>query len=407
VKPSRRRAEEIEFRGEFRLIAIKIGILSPNNETRGLLRSTIQGTGIAKVHVETESYCTSRAIQSTRRFQLASPDVIIVDLEDSGAALQSLVTLSAVLPKTWLFVLSSTDAPQLIIESMRAGAREYLNKTSLSHLSKALHRFLEEKKRIEDSGHPAGKIYSVLGAKGGSGATSVAINLASVLSSFPESRTGLFDLNVPMGDTATYLNLAPQFTLSDVLESLPRLDPTLLETLMTSVNGMAVLPGPKEFRPGLTVEASVRILDVASHLFTYVVVDGMQSLDQEKVRQVMEISTQVLVVFTPDVAAVSRTSRLLHFLETIVDRQKLRLVLNRSSNKAGGISEKDIERVLKVPIDWRLPNDDVAAAKATHSGRPLVALNHSDLAGLYHQFACKLTGVSAPDRRRKRFALFR
>jgi pilus assembly protein CpaE len=388
------------------LIGIKIGILSPNNETRGLLRSAIQGTGIAKVHVESEAYCTSRAIPSTRRFQLAIPDVIIVDLEDFGAALQSLVTLSTVLPKTWLFVISATDAPQLIIESMRAGAREYLIKNSMSHLAKALHRFLEEKKRIEDSGNPAGKIYCVMGAKGGSGTTSVAINLASVLSSFPESRTGLFDLNMPMGDTATYLNLAPQFTLSDVLESLPRLDPTLLETLMTSVNGLAVLPGPKEFRPGLTVEATARILDVASHMFTYVVVDGLQSLDQEKLRQVMEISTQVLIVFMPDVAAVSRTNRLLHFLETMVDRQKLRLVLNRASHKSGGISEKDIERVLKAPIDWKLPNDDIAAAKAIHSGRPLVELNHSELASTYHQFACKLTGVSAPDRRRKRFALF-
>src|SRR5207237_4103306 len=99
--------------------------------------------------------------------------------------------------------------------------------------------------------------------------------------------------------------------------------------------------------------AIVRILDVASHMFTHVVVDGPQPLDEEKLRQIAEISTLVLVVFTPEVASMSRTTRFLRFLES-VDRQKLRLILNRSQ-KAAGISEKDIERLLKHPIECKLP----------------------------------------------------
>jgi pilus assembly protein CpaE len=281
------------------LASIKIGILSPSSETRELLRSNVQATGIAKVYVENEVYCTGRAHPSTRHFHEAHPDIIIVDLEEFVPALQSLATLSMVLPKTWLFVVSSIDAPESIIESMRAGAREFLIKNSMTHLSKALHRFLDEKKRLEEASNPVGKTYCVLGAKGGSGTTSVAINLASILATFPENRVGLLELTTPMGDTATYLNLNPQFTLSDAVESLPRLDPTLLETFMCSFGSFSVLPGPREFGPSLTVEAAMRILDVASHTFTHVVVDGLESLEGDKFRQVTEASTLVLVVFTP------------------------------------------------------------------------------------------------------------
>jgi Flp pilus assembly CpaE family ATPase len=212
---------------------------------------------------------------------------------------------------------------------------------------------------------------------------------------------------MPMGDTASYLNLSPQFTLTDALESLPRLDSTLLESFMSSVNGLSVLPGPTEFRPdaGLPVEAALRILDVASHTFTHVVVDGPQSLDQEKLRQITDVSSMLLVVLTPEVPALWRTTRLLHFLESNASRDKVRLVLNRS-HKTNVISEKEIEQVLKFPLEWKLPNDYGASTQAVHMGKPLVAVNHSALAASYGEFAGKLTGYALPDRRRKRFALF-
>ena len=255
--------------------SINVGILSPNTETRALLRSQVEATGIARVHVEVDSYCTDRADRATRLFQEANPDLIIVDLEQNEAAMQSLQTLNAALPKTWLFVVSSEDSTKAIIESMRLGAREFLPKNSLPDLAAALRRFLDDKKRLQEVRAPSGKVYSVMTAKGGSGATSVAINLAASISGLPNCRVGLIDLNMSTGDAATYLNLNPQFTLTDVLENLSRIDPVLLETYMCSANGISVLPGPKDYRPGQTIsaDAAVRILDVASRAFTHVVAD--------------------------------------------------------------------------------------------------------------------------------------
>jgi pilus assembly protein CpaE len=386
--------------------SINVGILSPDTETRRLLRSQVQATGIARIQVEVDSYCIDRADRATRLFQDANPDIIVVDLEQSEAAMQSLQILNAALPKTWLFVVSSDDSPKAIIESMRLGAREFLHKNSLPDLAAALRRFLDDKKRLQEVRAPSGKIYSVMTAKGGSGATSVAINLAASISGFPTSRVGLIDLNMSTGDAATYLNLSPQFTLTDVLENLARIDPMLLETYMSSANGISVLTGPRDYRPGQTipVEAAVRILDVASRAFTHVVAD-IPHWSEEELKQITEISTKILVVLTPEVPALWRTTRLLQVLETAGAAEKLQVVLNRSQ-KSDGISEKEIEKVLKFPLHWKLPNNYSAAIKAINSGRPLVEFNHSELASSYKEFASHLSGIPLPDKRRKIFGLF-
>jgi Flp pilus assembly CpaE family ATPase len=90
----------------------------------------------------------------------------------------------------------------------------------------------------------SGALYCVTSAKGGAGATSVTLNLATALSELPETRVAVLDLNSPVGDAAAYLNLSPRFTASDAMEAAGRLDGVLLESYMSRSNGLAVLPGP-------------------------------------------------------------------------------------------------------------------------------------------------------------------
>jgi len=176
---------------------------------------------------------------------------------------------------------------------------------------------------------------------------------------------------------------------------------------MCSANGISVLPGPKDFRPGQTipVDAAVRILDVASRAFTHVVADIPHSWGEDELKQITEISTRILVVLTPEVPALWRTTRLLQVLETAGAAEKLQVILNRSQ-KSDGISEKEIEKVLKFPLNWKLPNNYSAAINAINSGRPLVEFNHSELASSYKEFASRLSGIPLPDKRRKIFGLF-
>ncbi|PYS54620.1 MAG: hypothetical protein DMG13_07530 [Acidobacteria bacterium] len=388
------------------MVDITVGILAPGAETREALRTLAEATGMASVQLEVPEYCVLRGDRPSRRFVEANPDVIVVDMHRPQAALQALQVLNWALPQTWLFVTSTISDPQLIIDAVRAGAREFLHMPSGDALGKALRRYAEERDRSKQD-RVSSQVYCVTSAKGGSGTTSVAINLAAVLSQLPSTRVALIDLNSPIGDAAAYLSLKPQYTFADAVAAASRLDPVLLENFMTSANGIGVLPAPREFLPNSRppVEAVGRILEVAANVFRYIVVDLPPSLDKEHFALVSEMSTSIVVVLTPDLAALWRTSRLLTFLEETGARDKVRLLVNRT-RKSDEISDAEMEKALKQQIYWKLPNSHSASVASNNSGKPVASLNHSELARSYKEFTYRLTCTQMPDKRRGIFGLF-
>jgi pilus assembly protein CpaE len=379
------------------------GILSPSSEMRDHLRSLFHAANIANVDVEGERYIRDKSDQTARRFAEMQPQIILVDIQDTDEALQSLRILHDLLPETWLFVSSSSNDSRLIIETMRAGAREFLPRpVTPESFSQALARYLEARQKSE-KGKPQGKVYCVTAAKGGTGTTSVAINLATSVAASNAARVALIDLSSPMGDTAEYLNLKAKFTVSDVIAASTRLDPVLLESYMTHSNQVAVLPGIREFPPRhLHADEIGRILQVASETYTHAFVDIVCPHDQEQMESISEFSAAVIVVLTPELPALWRTDRLIQLFKKYDKHEKLRLVINRNS-KRNEISIKEIEKSLGHSIYWSLPNNYPAAIRAVNSGKPLVSVNHSSLASSYVELAEMLTGVPL---HRKRSGLF-
>jgi pilus assembly protein CpaE len=380
-----------------------VGILSPSSEMREFLRSQFYAANIANVNAEGEKYIRDRSDQTARKFAEVRPQIILVDIQDPDEALQSLQILHDLLPETWLFVSSSSNDSQLIIDTMRAGAREFLpHPVTLQSLSQALARYFEEQQKLEKS-KPNGKVYCVTAAKGGTGTTSVTINLATSVASSNAAKVALIDLGSPMGDAAEYLNLKAKFTVSDAVAASTRLDPVLLESFMTHSNQVAVLPGIREFPPrSLHMDEIARILRVASETYTHTFVDVLCPHDQEQLESISEISAAVIVVLTPELPALWRTDRLIQLFQKYNKHERLRLVINRNS-KRNEISIKEIEKSLGHSIYWSLPNNYPAAIRAVNSGKPLVSVNHSPLASSYIELAEMLTGVPL---RRKRSGLF-
>jgi len=111
------------------------------------------------------------------------------------------------------------------------------------------------------------------------------------------------------------------------------------------------------------------------------------------------------VVSVPEVPALWRTERLIRFLSTGGNLDKVRLVINRSA-KHDEITDGEIERVLKLAVHWKLPNNYKGSIKAINSGQPLVFQNHSDLARSYRDLAYDLAGIPLPNKRRGPFGLF-
>ena len=160
---------------------VKVGIVAPSIETRETLRAQIQGLGLASVNVEADQYCVGLADRVTRRLIDARPDVVVVDMEDPGAALHTLHLLHTSIPGVWLFVTSAVNDSALIIDAMRAGAREYLLRPIAPRsLSQAIGRFLATRERTQKQ-REVGNLYCVTAVKGGAGATTVTVNLGAAV----------------------------------------------------------------------------------------------------------------------------------------------------------------------------------------------------------------------------------
>lgn len=380
---------------------LRIGILASSFEACKSLAEEVEETGMCSVAVEAAEYCKTRNDESARKILKADPEIVIVDLEEFGEGVESLQLLNSILPKAWLFVASESTDPEKIIEAMRAGAREFISKpVTAENLSQALTRFRTERKR-RGTEVSRGQIYCVTAAKGGSGATSVAINLVASLSVLQNTQVALIDLNQPMGDAAAYLNLKPNYSIQDALAQSDRLDPVLLQSLMSRADGFGVLPGVPEYVPGQEPDPGSlgKLIEVASQTFTHSVVDLPSNLDEDAMRVVTESADAVIVVLTPELPALWRTHRLLAFLERTAGTDKIRVVVNRSA-KGDLINEKEIQKVLEHPVYWSLPNDYGAAIGAINSGKPMVSLNHSQLSRSYRELAGSLSGIRSEEKKK-------
>jgi pilus assembly protein CpaE len=375
---------------------IRVAILAPSPEMRDLLARHVEASQHGLVRAAVEEYCTAEDDHPTQQLLEAQPEIVLVDMTDERAAIKSLQVLHCVLPESWLYACGPAQDPQLIIETMQAGAREYLpqpvNAGSVTH---GLSRYIEIKERARSGQKSRGKIYTVTAGKGGSGATSVAINLAATLSMLRDTRTAVIDMNSPVGDAAAYLNAKPEFSVMDALGAATKLDRMLLDTYMCQAGNIALLAGSAGYSTNGTVTpaALTRLLRVVSSAYTHTFVDLPSSLDQDIVKAALDASEAVLVVITPELPAIWRTHRLMTFLNGTGSADRIRLILNRDDSR-DEINAKEIARALGHPVYWRLPNSYVTAIQAINKGKPLVEVNHSGLAASYRRLASELTGVA-------------
>ena len=389
---------------------ISVAIVALSKEQIRELREEIARTGVATVMAEVSDFCTSTSDWSTRQLVDAEPELIVIDIGESAAGLQTLQVIHTALPNARLLVTSSVSDPQLIIELMRAGVREFLpHPLTGDAILQAFNRYIAEKVRTHrhtQTRSKRGKLYCMMSAKHGSGATTVAVNVAGIIASRSGQRTALIDLDRPLGDAAAYLNVKPNFTVTDALAAGPRLDSTLLESYMQASNGFQILPGFREHTAdaSLSSEKLSHLLEVAQTTFDHTIIDLPTNLDEEQVKVITRHAAANLVVLTPELPAIWRTERLLTYLTGLHAAEKVRIVLNRST-RSDEITDADIERLLRMPLYCKLPNEYGACIKAINSGILLEAANTKYLGKAIASLAADVAGLPGIEGRRGLFGM--
>jgi len=308
------------------------------------------------------------------------------------------------LPAGALFAIGSISQPQAIVGAMRAGAREFIeHPTTTTDLLEAFVRLTAAQRKVNREG-TSGKVFTVVNAKGGCGATTVAVNLALALHS-AHGNTALVDM-ASLGHAALHMNLKPLFSVTDAIRNLHRLDSSLLEGFMTRHgSGLQLLAGPNI---PVAVEPSTaefaRLFDMLMSHFRYVMVDASTRLDPTT-RLVSNLSQTVLMVANADVASLWSAARVQQYLGESGGREKVGLVLNRF-RKIPGFSEADAEAAAGVKLLWKIPNQYFAVSTAIDRGVPVVAQNHTEIARAFTGLAARLTENDL-EVKRKAWSLFK
>lgn len=388
------------------MAGLSVVVVTPDGEQRAVLQAMVDGTSVAQVTHTCTSFPVAASDPIIRRVQSATPDVVLVDIpqDNPAPALRSVELLHQELPDTAVVVIGTLSQPQVIVNSMRAGAREFLERpTTTADLLEAFVRLSTVRRTTQHEG-PRAKIFTVLNAKGGAGATTVAVNLALALQS-AHGNVALVDV-APLGHCALHLNLKPSFTIADAVRNLHRLDRSLLESFTTRHSGgLQLLAGnttPLGIEPS-TAEFA-RLFDMLAGQFRYVVADASSRLDATA-RLVCNLSRTVLMVATADLAGIWSAPRIQQYLGDAGSKDKFQLVLNRF-RKNPGFRESDVEAAAGLRILWKIPNQYSVVSAAIDRGVPVVGQRHGELARAFSGLAARLTQDDL-DVKREAWSLFK
>jgi pilus assembly protein CpaE len=279
--------------------------------------------------------------------------------------------LNAECPNTALLSAAQDASPDMILRSLRAGAREFLRiPISTDELRTVLDRISEFCTQQVETPKKKGRMVAVFSSKGGCGTSFLATNLAAATS----SKTVLVDLNLQAGDLPLFLGLEAKYSIADMVEKRARLDETLINSLVIphSTN-LSLLAAPREADSADEIEPQhvFEVLQKLREHFDYVVLDPQHTFDSITLAA-LDQSDEIVLVLTLDIPAIRSTQRALEIFDRLgYPRKKIRIVVNRWSKQID-LDLRQVEKFLGEPVVGFVPSDYQQAVSSINLGTPLV-----------------------------------
>jgi pilus assembly protein CpaE len=294
-----------------------------------------------------------------------------------------------------LFAVGAAVEADTVRMLMKAGVQDVLSLPPSEHeLLKELEGVME--KRNQESLENAGKLVVFSDAKGGSGGTTLAVNVAWSLADSGALSVLLVDLDIQFGDVALALDVKPSSGVMEALAQSRRLDNTLLASLtVTMENGLQVLaapPAPASL-DAVRLDDLRRLLEVAVTSYDIVIVDVPRVLT-DWTREVWRWSDHVFLAMQGCVSEI-RDGRLLmdEFSRLAIDKSHIHLVHNRKGARGEAGGTEVMEKAFDVGSIHEIRNDYAVAIKAHDSGKPVIAMAAgSGLAGDLRKLAEAVAG---------------
>jgi len=341
--------------------------------------------------------------------QELAPDVVLMDINMPDVdGIVATETIRQQTPFVQVVILSVQGETNYMRRAMLAGARDFLTKppagddliSTIRRAGEMAHAERAKNAAAASSlpdgagplffggrGHARGKIITVYSPKGGTGCTTLAVNLALTLHN-DDTRAVLVDANLQFGDAAVFLNMQGRNTIVDLA---PRLDELDIETvdevlLQHEASGLRVLAAP--VRPELSEKVSAaqfdKVLEFLRTAYSYVVVDTAQALNDITMSAIDKCDALV-VVTTQEIPSIKNVRLFLDLLQTLgIPRDRVVFAMNRYDRRIA-ITPERVGENLRQPVAAVIPMDERTVIPAVNRGVPFMLDNRSQPAarGIY------------------------
>jgi pilus assembly protein CpaE len=369
---------------------IRVMIVDDVSETRENVRKLLQFE--SDVEVVGVARTGKEAIQTSQDLQ---PDVVLMDINMPDMdGISATEAIRAKQPAVQVVILSVQGDQNYMRRAMLAGARDFLTKPPMGdELISAIRRAgamaQSEKSKsaqiavapisgnmgtITGYGVPKGKIVTVYSPKGGTGCTTLAVNLALTLNN-EDTRVALVDGNLQFGDVAVFINEQGKNTIIDLAPRAEELDPEIVEEVMLkhATSGLHVLAAPSrpEYAERVSSGQFTKVLEYLRQMYAYVIVDTA-SLLTDATLAAIDVSDLIVLVTTQDIPAIKNCRLFLDLLQTLgIERDRILFVMNRYDKRIN-ITPDRVTENLKQEIVSVIPFDEQTATKAVNRGIPFV-----------------------------------
>lgn len=381
---------------------IRVLIVDDIAETRENVRKLLQFE--SDVDVAGTARSGKEGIQLSQELD---PDVVLMDInmpDIDGISATEVIRQKS--PHIQVVILSVQGDPNYMRRAMLAGARDFLTKPPMGdELISAIRRAGEmahverakgQQQRLGPSvsgGTPMssvnsaavskGKIITVYSPKGGTGCTTIAVNLAIALNN-EDTRTVLVDANLQFGDVAVFVNEQGKNTILDLAPRVDELEVEMVEEILIKheASGVHILAAPQrpEMAEKVGADQFSKVLQFLQRMYSYVVVDTSPILT-DVILSTFDISDVVVLVTTQEIPAIKNARLFLDLLQTMgIDKNRVVFTMNRYDKRIA-ITPERVSENLKHEVSTTIPLDEKIVITAVNRGVPFMLDNKSQPVG--------------------------
>ena len=341
-------------------------VICPDGDLNERLESVLDEIGLVSITRTLDRY--PDALELVRFLRAHAPQVIFLSIDSMKKVLEIAHEVEKNTPGVQLVAVSRICDPQLLLEVMRAGIREFISlPIDRQTVAEALLRI-----EIALAERPADikttdQIFAFLPSKGGVGTSTIAVNTSIALSRMPDSSVLLSDFDLNSGMIRFMLKVQNAFCVTDAAEHSLEIDESQWPKMVTTIDKLDVLHAGR-VNPDFRIEPAQihHLIEFMRRNYRTLCFDLSGNLEKYSL-EIMHESKKIYLVCTPEIPSLHVAREKYLYLKQLDLSDRVSVLLNRCQ-KRPLITPHQIEGLLGLPVEVTFPNDYQCVHRALEAG---------------------------------------